>query len=189
MTTQKVVFISACVSIFVSLLSAFLNHYLTKRRDRKKKLWELDVERVQKIDELACNIYDVLEYNTPLEIKLKRIPPLLEEFAQNEKFLLKYKGLHEALFEFQNGAHYILDAKFHKKVDPKDEKNFEKTYSELLSACKLVLKGKGKWTGPPLPDFTWGAAANKGRAWLLLFCNGLQVNAVPVRDSKMNLER
>ncbi|MFH2108221.1 MAG: hypothetical protein ABII93_06085 [Chrysiogenia bacterium] len=139
-TTQKVAIISIVVSVVTSILTTLLTSWLASRRGRRDRVWEHDLKRVQRILDLAGKMYKEVRYNTSKEYKEETILPLLNEFEQNERFLLKYKNLDEAIFYFPAGVHYFID----EKVTPEEEKEFADLYDKLCKACKLVLKGKGK---------------------------------------------
>ncbi|MCJ7525942.1 MAG: hypothetical protein MUP71_12090 [Candidatus Aminicenantes bacterium] len=148
MTTQQVVLIaagiSAIVSIIVSILSAFLNHFLATRRERGKKLWDLDLEKTQKIEELAGKITEILgSYYSPEKTK-EMVAPLLTQFEQNMGALLTYKDLNQSMRDLQNAAQRVIHfSSLGKDVRPIKE-DLRAAFEKLKSACDLVSKGKGK---------------------------------------------
>jgi len=144
MTTLKVVIISGCVSIFVAVLSAVLNHFLAQRRERMKKLWEPDVEKAQKIEELASKITGRLGSHIRLGTQAELAVPLLEQLNQNMGVLLKYKRLNLIMLDFQYAANRVLDTARHNENEDLDKEYLRKTYEKLLTACERLSKGKGK---------------------------------------------
>ena len=143
-TKDYVILIVAIVAASASIVSIFVNIYLSSKKERSNKLWEKELERIFELEENVGVFVDDLIFFRCRENMEK------EKFYEKQHYLpnamgrfRRYPDLHEALRLVSHDAlwYFSQDMKHENNEDYNQAKtNLETSYQNFIKACDKVLE-------------------------------------------------
>lgn len=149
MTAQEATVIAAVIAAIASVASLLLNTRLSESRDKRRILWERELNRFFDLEEVAGRLVeDLLAYRCRTEEAKAAASEKLEYLHAAAGRFLRYSEVAAALRELHHTAGWYVtqDMKHETRQEfEQTRKDVLDAHKKLLAACDAVLKRHPWW--------------------------------------------
>ena len=139
LTSQTVTLFAAGIAAIASLLSLFLNSSLIIRRERQQQLWQFNLQRITRLEELAGNVAELFGGYPAIEKLEQKAPELLTQLELAAGHFRRHKNLNQAIRDFHNAASRVFVDRRDHENDKDSKHDLEVYFNSILKACDEVL--------------------------------------------------
>lgn len=134
----------ACLAAAVSIVNLTLSTRLSERRERRKVLWERELDRFSELEDTAGRLVeDLLSYNIRSDTERSAALEKLQVLRAATGRFLRYPAIAAALRDVTHSAGWYIsqDMKHETKAQYEEARNDVRTsFSKLISAIDETLK-------------------------------------------------
>ena len=145
-TKDYFILIAAIVAASASIISIFVNIYLSSRKERSNKLWEKEFDRIFKLEErVSVLVDDLISFRCRSDDERKKFYEMQDYLPNAMGRFRRYPELREALrlVAHDAGWYFSQDMKHRSKEEYNEAKNnLETSYVSFTKACDKVLDRK-----------------------------------------------
>jgi hypothetical protein len=138
----------ACVSAAVSIVSLVWSVRLHEGRERRKALWERELNRFAELEDTAgCLVEDLLSYNVRSDEHRSAAQEKLQGLRTTTGRFLRYPAIAAALRDVTHSAGWYVaqDMKHETRAEFEEARNdVTSSFSKLITAIDATLKSAPK---------------------------------------------
>jgi hypothetical protein len=138
----------ACLAAAVSIVNLFWSTRLTEGRERRKVVWERELNRFSELEDTAGRLVeDLLCYNIRSDEEGSAAREKLQFLRAATGSFLRYRAVAEALRDLNHAAGWYIaqDMKHESKAEFEEaRRNVTDGFAKLIAACDETLKSAPK---------------------------------------------
>lgn len=144
--SNNLVLITATIAAVASIISIFVNVYLTSTVERRNRLWNKELDRFSELEEkVGILVEDLMAFNCRTDIEQSNFYERMQTLRTTAGRFRRYPEVMKSLRKLSNNAgwYFSQDMKHETKEEfCKIRDNLEESYQELLKAIDQVVKRK-----------------------------------------------
>ncbi|NVO61454.1 hypothetical protein [Photobacterium damselae] len=140
MTKEELTLLAAVIAALTSIFSLVLGSSLTFSREKKKLVWEMQIERIQDLeDQVGIAQEIVMKHRSTQQIKEEYLQ-ISEELKLLPGRFARYPHLAKSLRVFAHCCDLLLDDRLRGNDYRESLSDIPKAYQDVIFQCDQVLK-------------------------------------------------